>query len=160
MIIKNILPSVALLSGALFACQSIAGESSVTAQHITSVDSLRTVLRAGNDVNAVLDLSQCQADKVGKSEIKKPNVKMDGGLKVSPFLIRDGMIAFSDNHQTVYTRGGGTPKAINQTLRYEVEPNGKVTMTSFIFSLPDYKLMREASYHCEFDKGLSFYRVK
>jgi hypothetical protein len=120
-------------------------------QPLETVESVITALNSGAIVNAAVDLSKCnRQDGEATSKIK-------GGLMVSPYQIKeDGTLAFSDSHFTVTTMFSGNPDPIMQFLRYSVSPKGAITVTSFIYSIPDYTLTNQVAFDCSINNGVNF----
>ncbi|AJQ97623.1 VirK family protein [Gynuella sunshinyii] len=118
---------------------------------LKTVESLVNALENGAIVNASVDLSACTRQDGGTASQTR------GGLTVSPYRLQaDGTLSFSDSHFTVSTRSG-TPMPIMQFLRYSVKPEGAITVTSFIFSVPDYRLTSEVGFDCAINDGVSFH---
>ncbi|WP_428241298.1 VirK family protein [Gynuella sp.] len=118
---------------------------------LKTTESLVHALDNGAIVNASVDLSVCTRQDGGAASQTK------GGLTVSPYRLQaDGTLSFSDSHFTVSTRSG-SPMPIMQFLRYTVAPQGAITVTSFIFSVPDYRLTSEVSFDCAINDGVSFH---
>jgi hypothetical protein len=116
---------------------------------LETVSSVVNALNHGATVNATVDLSLCTPQDGGHASTTK------GGLKVTPFRVQgDGTLSFSDPHFTVST---STQQPLMQYLRYKVVPAGGITVTSFIFSVPDYNLINQVSYDCAINNGVSFY---
>lgn len=117
---------------------------------LVDVEQVKEALNGGAVVNAAIDLSQCTRSDGGAPSQTK------GGLRVSPYRIKsDGSLSFSDTHFTVSTRTG-VPVPITQFLRYSVTPEGAITLTSYIYSMPNYNLMSEVSFDCAINEGVSF----
>ncbi|CAG8999344.1 MAG: hypothetical protein CENE_01318 [Candidatus Celerinatantimonas neptuna] len=121
-------------------------------RQLSTTQALTEALDEGANVNAIVDLSVCTPENGADSSSTK------GGLKVTPFRILNGVVSFADTHSTVSTRSG-TPKPISQTLRYEVKANGNIKVTSFLFSIPSYRLINQVSFDCVINEGLKFYAV-
>ena len=116
---------------------------------LETVSSVKDALNDGATVNATVDLSQCTRQGGGDPSTTT------GGLRVSPFRIQgNGTLSFSDSHFTVSTR---TQQPLMQFLRYQVVPEGGITVSSFIFSVPDYQLLSQVAFDCAINKGVSFY---
>lgn len=121
-------------------------------KQLTTTQALTKALNNGANVNATVDLSVCTPENGADASSTK------GGLNVSPFRILNGEVSFADTHSTVSTRSG-VPEPISQTLRYEVQANGNIKVTSFLFSLPNYQLINQVSFDCVINDGLKFYAV-
>ena len=118
---------------------------------LETVDAVVNALDGGATVNAAVDLSQCTRQDGGTPSETK------GGLTVLPYRIQaDGTLSFADSHFTVSTRSG-TATPIMQFLRYTVAPEGAITVSSFIFSVPDYTLTSEVAFECTINGGVSFH---
>lgn len=116
-----------------------------------SVLELKKALSEGASVTASMDLTQCSTAE------GEPTRNAAGGLNISSFLIdRQGTLSFSSFRSTVSTRNGAA-QAVSQTNRYRITPEGSVTLTSYLFSLPNYDLIFETDVICEFNKGFSFF---
>ncbi|MDW6004071.1 VirK family protein [Vibrio mangrovi] len=116
---------------------------------LSSVSSVTNALENGAQVNATVDLSQCARQGGGATSETK------GGLVVSPFRIQgNGMLSFSDSHFTVSSR---TNSPIMQFLRYQVAPEGGITVTSYIYTVPDYSLLSQSAFDCQINEGVNFY---
>lgn len=117
---------------------------------LKTVESVINALNNGAIVSAAVDLSKCTRQDGGTPSQTK------GGLRVSPYRIKgDGTLSFADSHFTVST-SSGSPNPIMQFLRYSVNPEGAITVTSFIFSIPDYNLTRQVSFDCSINQGVNF----
>ena len=118
---------------------------------LITVDSVKHALNTGATVSAAVDLSRCTRSDGGKSSQTR------GGLVVTPYRIQgNGILSFSDTHFTVSTRSGA-PEPIKQFLRYTVKPEGDITVSSYIFSVPDYRLTSQVSFQCSINQGVSFH---
>lgn len=117
------------------------------ARPLHDVAAVKLALGAGLRVSAAVDLSLCQpADGGAPSQTQ-------GGLLVSPYRIQaDGTLSFSDSHFTVSNAG----KPITQFLRYTVRPDSAITVTSYIFSMPDLAPLSEVAFNCRLGNGVSF----
>jgi len=111
------------------------------------VAAVKLALGAGQRVSATVDLSLCQPANGGTPS------QTQGGLVVSPYRIQgDGTLSFSDSHFTVSNAG----KPITQFLRYTVRPDSSITVTSYIFSMPDLAPLSEVAFECRLGNGVSF----
>lgn len=117
---------------------------------LQTVSAVGHALNSGATVNATVDLSQCTRQGGGEPSTTK------GGLKVSPFRIQnDGTLSFADSHFTVST---STQQPLMQFLRYTVAPEGgNITVSSYIFSVPDYSLISQVAFDCAINQGVNFY---
>jgi hypothetical protein len=119
-------------------------------ESLETVESVITALNGGAVVNAAVDLSKCT-----RQDGEAPS-KIRGGLRVSPYRIKeDGTLSFADSHFTVLTNSGGADP-IMQFLRYSVSPEGDITVSSFIYSIPDYTLTRQVAFDCSINQGVNF----
>ena len=114
---------------------------------LNDVAAVKLALAAGQRVSAAVDLSLCQpANGAAPSQTQ-------GGLVVSPYRIQgDGTLSFSDSHFTVSNAG----KPITQFLRYSVRVDGGITVTSFIYSMPDLAPLSQVAFECRLSNGVSF----
>jgi hypothetical protein len=111
------------------------------------VAAVKLALGAGLRVSAAVNLALCQPANGGAPS------QTQGGLLVSPYRIQaDGTLSFSDSHFTVSNAG----KPITQFLRYVVRPDNAITVTSYIFSMPDLAPLNEAAFNCQLGNGVSF----
>lgn len=114
---------------------------------LTDVAAVKLALAAGQRVSASVDLSLCQPGNGGAPS------QTQGGLVVSPYRIQgDGTLSFSDSHFTVSNAG----RPITQFLRYTVRPDSSITVTSYIFSMPDLAPLSEVAFECRLGNGVSF----
>jgi hypothetical protein len=120
-------------------------------QPLETVESVITALNSGAIVNAAVDLSKCTRQD------GEATTKIRGGLMVSPYQIKeDGTLSFSDSHFTVTTMFSGNPDPIMQFLRYSVSQKGAITVTSFIYTIPDYTLTKQVAFDCSINNGVNF----
>jgi hypothetical protein len=117
---------------------------------LKTTESVVNALNNGAIVNATVDLSKCVSqDAAATSKIK-------GGLRISSYRIEeDDSLWFEDSLFTVST-SSGRADPIMLLLRYLVNPEGAITVTSFIFSIPDYTLTSQLAFDCTMNQGVSF----
>jgi len=123
------------------------GELFGASRPLHDLAAVKLALGAGLRVSAAVDLSLCQPANGGAPS------QTQGGLLVSPYRIQaDGSLSFSESHFTVSNTG----KPITQFLRYVVQPDSAITVTSYIFSMPDLAPLSEVAFNCRLGNGVSF----
>jgi hypothetical protein len=119
-------------------------------ESLSTVESVIHALNNGATVNAVVDLSKC-APQDGEAPSK-----IRGGLSISSYRIEeDGSLWFEDTLFTALT-SPGRADPVRLLLRYLVSPGGAITVTSFVYSIPDYTLATKEEYDCSINKGVNF----
>jgi hypothetical protein len=120
-------------------------------QPLKTTDSVITALNSGAIVNAVVDLSKC-ARQDGEDALK-----LRGGLLVSPYQIKeDGTLLFVGSVYTATTFFSGNLEPIADFTKYSVSPKGAITVSAYIYSIPDYTLISEIIFDCSINNGVSF----
>jgi hypothetical protein len=119
-------------------------------QSLETVESVINALNNGAMVSAAVDLTKCSNQDGGAPSTIR------GGLKVSSYRIEeDGTLWFEDSFFTAST-SSGRADPIMLILRYLVNPEGAITVNSFIYSIPDYTLTRTSSFDCLINNGVNF----
>ncbi|KQQ45839.1 hypothetical protein ASF61_19505 [Duganella sp. Leaf126] len=136
------------LAGVAIGCAAPAALAA-SATPLTTVNAVENALLGGADVTVTLDLAKCRNNDPAAAPSSTR-----GGLQISAFRITaDGVIAFSDQRQTVDRNG----LPILQVLRYQVKKDGSVAFTSHMFSLPAYTAAPVVSYACAVNQGVYFF---
>lgn len=117
---------------------------------LVNIEGVKAALNNGADVSMNIDLTKCKP----AGSTTKPGTAQ-GGIKLSSFRITpDGILSFSDSHETVDPNG----KPFWQFMRYQVKPDQTVAFSAFFFSLPSYTSIRpEVSYDCAINQGITFF---
>jgi hypothetical protein len=119
-------------------------------QSLESVESVINALDNGAPVNATVDMSKCTPEDDGAPSTIR------GGLKLSTYRINeDGTLWFEDSFISV-SSGTGREDPVMVLLRYLANPEGSVTVTSFVFSIPDYTLTMKESFDCSINIAIDF----
>jgi hypothetical protein len=119
-------------------------------QSLETVESVIHALDNGAIVNAAVDLSKCDPQDDGVPSTIR------GGFRISHYRINeDGVLWFEDSFFTVLT-SSERADPIRLLLRYFASPEGDVTVTSFIYSIPDYTLTMKEDFSCSINEGVNF----
>ena len=116
---------------------------------LESLDQTKKALTSGAVVTASIDLTKCTLATGQES------TNSSGGLKIDSFLIeRDGDLRFSSFRTTLSSRSDA---AVTQNNKYVVSEDGSATLTSSVFSLPDYTLISKVDVYCKLNESFFFY---
>jgi hypothetical protein len=119
-------------------------------QSLESVESVINALDNGAPVNATVDMSKCIPEDEGAPSTIR------GGLRLSSYRINeDGALWFEDSFFSVLP-GTGREDPVMVLLRYLANPEGSVTVTSFVYSIPDYTLTMKESFDCSINIAINF----
>jgi hypothetical protein len=126
-------------------------DDQIYGQSLETVESVITALNSGASVKAAVDLSMCTRQD------DEATLNIRGGLVVSPYQIKeDGTLLFVSTVYTATTMYSGNPEPIADFVRYSVSPEGAITVTSYIYSIPDYTLINDITFDCSINNGVSF----
>lgn len=137
----------AILLIALSGICNVAQAASATPS-LSTYTQLENALNAGKSVHVALDFSRCT---VAGSQQAGPSLK--GGMQIGSFLIPDGkFIAFSDVHQTLDSQN----HPVTEYIRYEVRPDGQVSIRSAILQTSADTASLRGTYICTIGHGANF----
>jgi hypothetical protein len=120
-------------------------------QPLETRESVIAALNGGAIVKAAGDLSKCT-----RQDGEAP-LKLRGGLMVSSYQIKDdGTLLFVDSVYTATADFSGSLEPIADFVKYSVNSEGAITLTSYIYSIPDYTLIRQFAFDCSINNGVSF----
>lgn len=153
---KLCLASVSLsLASPVALAQCGQAESDTDSAQLNGYTRLLGALTSGKAVTVAVDFSQCIV--VGTGTSGPPVV---GGLLINDYLVPNNQyIAFSDVHETLDPHNA----RVTEFIRYQVMPDGKVSIRTTSVQLTDGTLSNQAEYQCAIGKGIHFtvrYRVR
>jgi hypothetical protein len=152
--IKNILLVMLFYTSATTAMAGSAhvlNDDKIYGQPLETSESVITALNGGAIVKASIDLSKCTPQDGGTT------LNIKGGLVISSYKIEeDGTLLFVDSVNAATEYFSGSLEPIADFVKYSVSPDGAITFTSNIYSIPDYNLIQQFAFDCSINNGVNF----
>jgi hypothetical protein len=116
-------------------------------ESVSRYDQVFAALQTGKPVEVLIDLSRCA---VTKGNGRGPSVQ--GGLRISNFIVSSQGISFSDVHQTL----DASNHPVTEYIRYRLDREGNVTVRIAKLAAAADEAVGQGEYACAQPEGVRF----
>ena len=118
------------------------------AEPLAGFQDIANALARGGRVTVALDLARCQRDS------GQPGPAIRAGLALTSYMNFGARIVFSDSH---FTLPPAQTRPVVEFVRYELDVQGGLALTSTEFELPGYVQRQKRVLRCSLGRGAAFF---